>query len=96
MNISLSRHATQRLSQRGFRQSMIETIFLNGREIGDGGYTMTTREIDMLRMELKAQLQVLDKLHNRKLVIEENTVVTGYCMTKNARRNCRIRMRSTT
>jgi hypothetical protein len=95
MNISLTRHAMQRLSQRGFRPSTVETIFLNGMNIGDQEYIMTAREIDMLRKELKAQLQALDKLHNRKLVIEGDTVITGYCLTKNARRKCRIRMRST-
>jgi hypothetical protein len=62
--------------------------------IGDHELLMTNREISARIMELKSEIQRLDKLRNRKLVIDGGTIITGYCLTKKARRKCRVRMRT--
>lgn len=92
--LDITHHAEQRQSQRGFARSSFEIIYLFGEMIGDQEVIMTNREIDILTRELKAQIQRLDKLRNRKLVVDGNTIITGYCLNKKSKRHCRIRMRS--
>jgi hypothetical protein len=92
-SIFLTRHAEQRTSQRGFLRSGIETIFHHGEMISDQEVLMTDREINARIMELKNEIQSLDKLRNRKLVVDGSTIITSYCLTKKAKRKCRIRMR---
>lgn len=94
-SFSLARHGEQRTAQRGFLHSGIKTIIQFGEMISDQELLMTNREISARIMELKSEIQRLDKLRNRKLVVDGSTIVTGYCLTKRARRNCRIRMRAT-
>jgi len=94
IRLKITQHAQQRQSQRGFSRSNLALIYLFGETISDQEVFMTNREIDILTQELKSQLQKLDKLRNRKLVVDGSTVITGYCLNKRAKRRCRMRMRS--
>lgn len=94
ISLQITHHAQQRQSQRGFSRTNLALIYLFGETIGDQELLMTNREIDILTKELKSHLQRLDKLRNRKLVVDGSTIITGYCLNKKAKRHCRMRMRS--
>lgn len=73
----LTPHAMMRLAQRGFRNGDAEWIMAIGTEV-EGGYLV--REKDVLDAErgLKHLLQRVHRLRGKRLVVEGNTVVTGY------------------
>ena len=102
-----SKHAEQRQAQRGFFPGSIDMICFYGEDVGDGGISISDKEIDALICERaieakrnavhckvhKRVMQKLDKLRNRKAVLDGNTVITCCCLTKRGRRTCRIRRR---
>ncbi len=103
----LSRHAEQRQAQRGFFPGSIDMICFYGEDIGGGGICIPDKEIDALICERaleakrdvvhcklhKRVMQQLDKLRNRKAVLDGETLITCYCLTKRGRRSSRIRRR---
>ena len=72
-----SKHARQRLGQRGFKQVDEDLFKAFGEQVEDG-YLMTNQAIQDAQLSLKAALQRLDHLKGATLIEADGAVVTVY------------------
>ena len=72
-----SKHARQRLGQRGFKQVDEDLLTAFGEQVEDG-YLMTNQAIQDARLSLKTSLQRLDHLKGATLIEADGAVVTVY------------------
>lgn len=75
MNLSL--HAQQRLQQRGLNDSDINLILMHGTETSDG-YYLRYRDVKEAEKELRKQINQLNRLAGRYVVVDGDTVITAY------------------
>ena len=77
-NIAYSRHAQTRMQQRGVRKKDIELFLACATQVDENVYFLrlkdATREIDCRKQEI----QTLERLRNRKVVVAGDMIVTCY------------------
>lgn len=83
---SISNHAEIRMNQRSFRQSDIDLIITFGEQIAPDSIMMTKRRALQLIEDVKSKIQSIERLTNKKLVIEGDTIVTAYHSLKTQQR----------
>lgn len=74
----LSRHAQQRCQQRGMRQGDLGIVFAHGTACEEGRIFLRKRDADERIRELKRDIQRLERMRGRTLVMKENCVVTVF------------------
>ncbi len=78
MNLRLSKHAKDRVRQRGVRESDIPVIVDAGTPIGEDSVYLLSRDVDREIRRHKRAIAALDRLRGCHVVIEGRTVVTIY------------------
>ena len=73
-----SRHAEMRMQQRGFRKGDIELIVGLGTRVSDDAYLLRRQDVDREIDVRRREIQALDRLRDRKVVVVDDTVVTCY------------------
>lgn len=76
--LRLTRHAAARLRQRGMRERDIELLLENGTMFGEDVCFLSMRDADRAIRKRKREIQALERLRNRKVVIAQDTIVTCY------------------
>mgnify|MGYP004000973729 CR=1 FL=1 len=80
--ISLSKHATERMQQRGVRLSDVDLILHCASEIGDDVYFLSRNDAEREIRRRKIEIQALERLCGLKLVVAGDTAVTCYRSTR--------------
>lgn len=70
-NLILTRHATSRMSQRGMRQSDLNILMQFGEQISDDALMITQNTG-------KKIIHSIERLMNKKFIIEGDVLVTAY------------------
>lgn len=78
MNLTLSSHATDRIRQRGFRESDIPVIVEAGTPIGDDSIYLRAQDVDREIRKHKRAIAALERLCGCRVVIEGRRVITIY------------------
>ncbi len=81
----LSRHAEERIRQRGVRESDVSFVLRYGTPVPDG-YVLRPRDVAEAETELKRTLARLERLKGTFVAVEEDTVLSVY-------RPCKVRRR---
>ena len=76
-----SRHAAQRMQQRGVRKRDVELVRRCGTRIDDRSLLLTKRDAEREIALRKREIQALERLRGCKLVLGEEVVVTLYHAT---------------
>jgi len=89
--MDLSSHARKRLQQRGMSSADVEAIVAYGTPVR-GGYLLRARDVNEAISELKGQISMLERLKDRVVIADTQTVITAYSASK--RRQKRLLNRS--
>lgn len=84
--LNISNHAEMRMNQRGLRQSYVDFILTFGEQISPDAIMMTKRAANKLISDFKSKIRAIQRLTNKKLVIEGETIVTAYHASKSQQR----------
>ncbi|MBU6497181.1 MAG: hypothetical protein KGJ41_13625 [Rhodospirillales bacterium] len=84
-NTSLTRHAIERMGQRGFRDDDLDLIRLIGTPVEDG-YLVLVRDCQAAERDLKRLWERIRHLNGKRLVEKGGCVVTAYRATKTKER----------
>jgi hypothetical protein len=74
---TLSRHAIQRLGQRSISEADVDLVIGLGTEVQDG-YLMMERDCQILVEALKRDIQRIQRLSGKRVVIDGSHVVTAF------------------
>lgn len=74
----ISRHAEERMRQRGLRRHDIELIIGCGSEIGEDVFFLSRKDADQAIRQRKKEIQAIERLRDKKVVLADDTVVTCY------------------
>lgn len=86
-DLALSHHADTRMRQRGMREHDIELILDCATQMNDCEYLLTEKDAEREIRQRKREIQALERLRNRKVVVAGDLIVTAY----HSRRSDRIR-----
>jgi hypothetical protein len=75
--VTLSRHAIRRLEQRSISESDVDLVIRLGTEVQDG-YLMIERDCQTLVDELKRDIQRIQRLSGKRIVIDGSHVITAF------------------
>lgn len=81
----LTRHAIQRMGQRGFQDEDLELIQLIGTEVEDG-FLVLNRDCQAAEHELKRLQERIRRLGGKRLVVADGHIVTAYHADKASER----------
>ncbi len=84
--LNLSNHAEIRMNQRGIRQSDIDLIMNFGEQIAPDAIMMTKRRALNLIEDFKSKIHAIERLTNKKLIIEDGKIITAYHSAKTQQR----------
>lgn len=73
-----TRHAEMRTQQRGIRKRDIELIQVYGTPVDVDTWLMRKRDVVREIANRKREIQLLERLRNRKVVIRDERVITTY------------------
>ena len=79
MSVRLSKHAEQRINQRGFKRSSAELIRCWGTPVKDPEtevYFLRNNDVDTQVRQLKRQIHEIEQLRGCKAVFADDTLVT--------------------
>ena len=79
--MDLSSHARKRLQQRGMSSADVEAIVVYGTAV-PGGYLLRARDVNEAISDLKGQISMLERLKNRVVIADRQTVITAYPASK--------------
>lgn len=79
--LTLTRHATARMAQRGVSLSDIELIGLIGTEV-EGGYFVRDKDFQEIERVLKNLLHRFERVVGKRSVIDSGQVITVYHASK--------------
>ena len=71
-------HGQTRMRQRGMKNGDVELILACGTQIADEAWLLRDRDVDRAIDSRKREIQRLERLRNRKVVICDSRVVTAY------------------
>ena len=75
--MKLSRHGEIRFSQRGVRPADLDLIIEYASEVDDGLLIMR-RDVQRIEADMKKQLDRIQKLEGKYIVIRDDTIVTAF------------------
>lgn len=88
--MTLTKHAIERFAQRGFTKEGAEMIFLHGSERpvpgGAVALRITRKDLERIQKEHREEEKRLEKLLKKEIVINGDTVLTGYTRTKKVKK----------
>lgn len=76
-SVILTHHARARLRQRGMKESDLEIVLRYGTNVREG-VVLTDRDVSKAIRERRREIQRLEHLRGRTVIIEEGVVVTAY------------------
>ena len=79
--MDLSSHARKRLQQRGMSSPDVEAIVAYGTAV-PGGYLLRARDVNEAISDLKGQISMLERLKDRVVIADRQTVITAYPASK--------------
>ena len=79
--MDLSSHARKRLQQRAMSSADVEVIVAHGTSVRDG-YLLRARDANEAISELKGQISMLERLKDRVVIADRQTVITAYPASK--------------
>ncbi len=79
--MELTNHATIRLQQRGMRPDDIELILRYGTTVPDG-FFLRRKDVSRAVSDLKGLIKRLEHLQDRAIIVEGDTVVSAYPVTR--------------
>ena len=86
-----TKHAQKRMQQRSMSAEDIELIVQNGEDIRGDGVLFTNHAADKLIRSLKKKITTIERLRNRKVVLNGSAVITCYpCDQSEMRRMRRL------
>ena len=85
MSFAISRHAQERIRQRGYRERDPDAIVEHGTPTGDG-FVLTARDVARRVTELKREITVLLRLKGSFVAIAGGTVKSVYRPDRRRRR----------
>jgi len=77
----LTRHAIQRMGQRGFQEDDLELIQLIGTEV-ESGFIVLRRDRLAADHELKRLQERISRLDGKRIVVADGRVITAYRASK--------------
>jgi len=77
-NLKFSDHANGRMRQRGLRESDIGFILHHGSQIDNAVFFLSNKDTEREIRRRKREIQTLERLRNKKVVMADATVVTCY------------------
>ena len=77
-DMSWSRHATQRMNQRGLRKTDIDLILRCGTPITRDRIQLRRTDVADAIAEHRREIQRLERLRDRTVVVREDIIVTCY------------------
>jgi hypothetical protein len=88
-----TKHVSERMQQRSFKNADIDLIAHCGTYIGDDEVFLSNKDADREIRFLKELIKKLDRLRNKKIVVRNNALVTAYPCQKSElgrirRRSC--------
>jgi hypothetical protein len=93
MHLSKSDHATVRMAQRSVTNQQVNYIMTHGSNIDDNIVMITNKDFVRHEAALKAELKVLQKLKNKKLVVAGDVIITTYHSSKSDQKKAMKRRR---
>lgn len=75
-DFSITRHASQRLAQRGFQTGDINLLLRLGEPVGRDGYRLSRSRAQREIANLKAEIQRLERLSGSVVVLCDDMVIT--------------------
>ena len=86
-----TKHAQKRMQQRSMSAEDIEMILQHGEEVPGDGLLLSNHSADKLIRSLKQEITTIERLRNRKVVLNGSAVVTCYpCDQSEMRRMRRL------
>ena len=80
-------HATARKTQRGFRTDDFAQIITHGTPVGDMEIMLTDKDVEHAIRKRRKEIQALERLKNRIVVVDGRRVITAYPLTKRKQRD---------
>ena len=84
--MNITKHAQQRIQQRGLSATDLEIILTHGTETR-GGYYLRRKDTERVEVELKKLINQLHRLTGKYVVVEGNTVITAYHPGQRSQKN---------
>ncbi|UWR10904.1 DUF4258 domain-containing protein [Sulfitobacter mediterraneus] len=85
--VDITRHAERRMQQRSISNFDIDLILRYGEDIDGDGILMSNRAADDAIRSLKSRIATVERLRNKKLVMDGDTLITCYqCKIHEGRR----------
>ncbi len=78
----MTRHAEQRLRQRGFCESNLDLILSCASEVDGSCYQLTNQDVQREIEVRKKEIQILERSKGTRIVIEDGHLVTIYKNTR--------------
>lgn len=78
LHVDFTKHAEERLQQRGFRKADVDLVLEAASEIGPKVYVLTDQDAAREIQKRKQEIQKLERLRGTTLVIEEGRLITMY------------------
>ena len=88
-----TRHADQRMQQRGIRKTDVELVRRCGTRIHDGFLLLTRRDSEREICQRKREIQALERLRGCKVLLDHDVVVTLYHATPKQQKAATRRLR---
>ena len=85
--LSSTAHATARKTQRGFRTDDFDQIISHGTPVGDMEIMLTDKDVARAIRKRKKEIQTLERLKNRIVVVDGRRVITAYPLNKRKQRD---------
>ena len=83
--LTMTNHAAVRMAQRGIASKDAELIVMIGTEV-EGGYLVREKDYRKVEHAVKRWLQQCRRIIGKRLVIQNNRIVTGYPASKKKQR----------
>jgi len=82
MNIRFSKHADQRIRQRGFLERDIGIVLEHGSPDSSGGVMLLRRDADLAIAQRKREIKALERLCGCRVVVQSDVLITVYRPTR--------------
>jgi predicted sugar kinase len=78
LHVDFTKHAQERLQQRGFRNADVNLVLEVASEVGPKVYVLTDQDAAREIQQRKQEIQKLERLRGATLVIEDGRLITMY------------------
>lgn len=82
-NHHLTNHATTRMQQRGLRKADMDLLLQTATQVSPDAYLLTQKDAEREISTRKDEIQRLERLKGRKIVVDGNVILTQYPSCKN-------------